>query len=156
MAVAASPVDVTSSPARTQADLAGSGADVLAGDNAWISRTDGVNAWDGSLTRRVTLFDVETTTSPAAVGTSAPDEMYGGDGNVHLHGQGGNEVTLEGNAGDDVIEGNHGDDLVVGGPGNDDLIGGGSANDGVLDGDRDPSGLLDGRDTIIGDTDTPG
>ncbi|MCW2965427.1 MAG: hypothetical protein JWO17_2679 [Actinomycetia bacterium] len=136
-----------------------SGGDVMIGDNGSIART--VNAggtdWvrdsfgfgaDGIARRTVTLFDVGTTTSTPAAGTSGDDYLYGDAARDVQYGQGGNDV-IHGGAGDDYAEGNAGGDQMFGEDGNDDLVGG-SKEAGRLDtGDVISGGA--GYDVVAGD-----
>jgi Ca2+-binding RTX toxin-like protein len=131
-------------------------SDVIAGDNARVSRTQHPisGAWvqhsyDGAYQRSVTLFDVAKPGLPAP-DVAGSDRLYGDDGNDVVNGQGEND-TAHGGAGDDVVEGNDGADRVSGGAGSDDIIGGGSAGDGVLDNSRTAAGLRDEGDTLYGD-----
>jgi len=109
--------------------------DVMAGDNAQITRPDGTNP-DGSVKRSVTLYDLGCDVDNEA----GNDIMSGGHGNDDMYGGGEND-TMHGNAGDDYLEGNCADDEMYGDAGQDDLIGGTSQNAG---------GVPDGGDTMYG------
>lgn len=119
------------------------GVDWIAGDNAWISR----NVPSGA-PALIVLFDVGTTASTPAPGTSGPDTIFGDALGDQIFGQGASD-TIEGNDGDDYIEGNDGNDTLSGNGGADDIVGGGSANDGVIDADRIGDGLSDVGETLI-------
>ena len=135
------------------------GADVMIGDNGSIARSVNVGGtdWvrddfgfgsDGIVRRTVTLFDVATTSSTPAAGTSGDDYLYGDAARDIQYGQGGNDV-IHGGAGDDYAEGNAGGDQIFGEEGNDDLVGG-SKDAGRIDtGDVISGGP--GYDVIAGD-----
>jgi len=116
----------------------GSGRDVIAGDNAVLTRTS------------IVLLDVATTTSSPDATAFGDDVLSGAADDDRIFGQGGAD-RIDGGAGDDAIEGNVGADTVFGGPGHDDVLGGGSANDGVIAPASDPTGLLDTGDRLFGD-----
>ncbi|MEN3272149.1 MAG: hypothetical protein V7636_910, partial [Actinomycetota bacterium] len=134
-------------------------ADVVAGDNATITRPlDALGHWihdnrsagaSDIVRRSVTLYDVATTTSTPAAGSSDGDAIDGNDGADQLFGQGGND-TVNGGNDDDYVEGNAGADTLNGNAGRDDIIGGGSASNGVISPISDGNTLLDGADTIHG------
>lgn len=138
----------------------GTGDDVIAGDNARLDRTAN-RRLDGTLSRWVTLFDVQTGGSNGITGVGAGDVITGGDGRDLVFGQAGNDQISAG-AGDDYAEGNSGEDSIDGDAGQDDLLGGASAANGVvisLVGDRllatpsgttdsSAAGVTDGNDTI--------
>jgi Ca2+-binding RTX toxin-like protein len=134
-------------------------ADVIAGDNATITRTlDAAGQWihdnrslgaTDIVRRAVKLYDVATTTSTPAAGTSDGDTITGDDGADQIFGQGGDD-TISGGGDDDYVEGNAGNDTLSGNLGRDDVIGGGSANDGVISATSVGDTLLDGSDTIHG------
>ncbi|MEY2396839.1 MAG: hypothetical protein QOJ00_13 [Actinomycetota bacterium] len=140
------PADLSSC---TPSSNSGGASDVIAGDNARIRSSGATNAFDGSLTRSVRLFDVETTAAAADPNVRDMDTVFAGDGNDLVFGQGAND-TLNGDAGDDVIEGNSGADTINGGAGQDDIVGGSSTADGLVAGGAAPTGLADGTDTIHG------
>lgn len=104
--------------------LSGGGhADVIAGDNAIVTRvapfaplTDrpGMTAL-----RSITLLDLGT----SAAGTFGDDQVTGGEDVDVLLGQSGND-DLKGNGGDDYLEGGQHADLLEGNGGEDDLVGG--------------------------------
>ena len=148
--------------------------DVLTGDNAsivrplqdgqWITETFSLEA-NGIVQRRITLYDVATTTFQPAAETSGDDVLRGEDDRDLLYGQGAND-TLYGGTGDDWLEGNAANDTMLGEAGQDDLIGGSyrttsddplSAVDGRLDGDDQMAGgdtineLTDDFDVLLGD-----
>ena len=110
--------------------------DVIAGDNALITRPGGDRV-DGAHIRNVTLYDLASTD----LSLYGDDTISGDQGNDRIFGQNGND-TLHGNDGDDSIEGNQGNDAVFGDAGQDDLIGGTSQGGG---------GVPDGNDCIQGD-----
>jgi len=126
----------------------GLGHDVLAGDNAsitrplageqWIVNTFSANAVD-VVQRIVELFDVATTDNTPDAGTSGGDEMHGEDGVDILYGQGG-EDEIHGGAGDDYMEGNAASDLIGGDGGDDDMLGGTGPTT-----SNDPATALPGR-----------
>ncbi len=122
------------------------GDDLIAGDNAKLDLSGATGVF--------TLFDVETTSTPAPAGSGAGDVLSGGADDDAIYGQQGND-GLFGDGGDDIVEGNSGADTISGGADQDDLLGGGSALDGVLDDDRawtvGAVGLADDNDTIDGD-----
>lgn len=138
------------------ADILRGGADhdVILGDNAYVGRPGGINAFNLSVKREIRLYDVEHVAGPVVSVDVHGDEtqMDGGDGDDLIFGQGGNDL-VEGAAGHDYGEGNSGADVVKGGVGGDDLVGGSSAHDGVFDLDRDGTGTLDESDTIYGELD---
>lgn len=141
------------------------GQDVIAGDNAEVTRVVDGTAWGvdpitGGHARAVSLYD--RTRPPEAGGgdvglpaVSGDDILIGDGGSDRLFGQGGDDL-LRGNDGDDLLEGNQGDDWLEGNDGDDDLIGGSSCADGELTcaGDDDGSDLLYGgadQDVLAGD-----
>lgn len=140
----------------------GTGDDVIAGDNARLDRTANTRL-DGTLSRWVTLFDVQTGGSSGVSGVGAGDVITGGDGRDLIFGQAGNDQVSAG-TGDDYVEGDSGDDSINGDAGQDDLLGGASAANGVVinlvvdrlltspNGTTDSSaaGVTDGNDTIDG------
>lgn len=111
------------------------GHDVMVGDNAQITRPGGINAYDGSSVRTVTLLNIDV---PDAT-LSGPDVIDGGDGNDRAFGQGGSD-TIYGRANDDYLEGNAAVDTIYGGAGQDDIVGG-----------SDSPGRQDGADNLWGD-----
>lgn len=128
--------------------------DVIAGDNARIIRPlDGagkwqVNAFNNSVRRTVTLYDVGVMGQPTIpAGVSGPEDIYGQGGDDLIYGQGGDD-HIWGGSGDDYAEGNAGMDMVEGEAGNDDLLGGtGRINS---DGSKGADGRIDGGDTLRG------
>jgi Ca2+-binding RTX toxin-like protein len=138
--------------------------DVMAGDNARISRRVIGNQWvtepnTGNAVRDVVLFDVENVGDepPVDPATNGMDTMYGEGEEDMLFGQGADD-ELHGGDDFDYMEGNHGSDTMYGDAGEDDMTGGGSADDGVIDANRIGNGLLDGEDEMYGDDgdgDTP-
>jgi Ca2+-binding RTX toxin-like protein len=135
------------------------GGDVMIGDNGAIARTANAAGtdWvrddfgfggDGIVRRTVSLYDVATTTSTPAAGTSGDDYLYGDAGRDVLYGQGGNDV-IHGGAGDDYAEGNAGGDQIFGDDGNDDLVGGSKEANRLDTGDVISGGA--GFDVIAGD-----
>ena len=135
--------------------------DVMAGDNASVTRPGGTDAYDGAVKRSVDLLDLFT--DPA--GIAGADVMSGGEGPDRMFGGGVGETLMHGNGGDDYLEGNGGGDTVYGDAGQDDVIGGTSQNDvsgsvftgrDVAPGGNPPSGpkggtVPDGADTLYGD-----
>jgi Ca2+-binding RTX toxin-like protein len=122
----------------------GDGEDWITGDNALVDRNIPIGA-----PAPIRLFDVATTTSPAAAGTGGGEVLItGGDGPDWIFGQTGDD-TIHGDAGTDYIEGNDGIDEIHGGGDDDDIVGGGSANDGLIDADRVGDGLLDDGEQIV-------
>lgn len=115
--------------------------DVMAGDNATITRPGGVNPADGSVLRIVVLHNLAFGNSNTNL--AGPDVMHGNSGNDQMYGQGENDL-MHGNDGDDYMEGNGGDDVMHGDEGQDDLIGGSAQEQG---------GTQDGSDTIYGGSD---
>lgn len=126
------------------------GADVIAGDNARLDQ-DTTPAVPG-VPAAVRLFDLATSGTDAAAGTSGVDTIDSGDGDDDVFGQGGNDIVTTGD-GADYVEGGAGDDTVHGGAGVDALVGGGSTLDGIIDPVRSGQGLRDGSDTLTGDGD---
>ncbi len=124
--------------------------DVLTGDNAAIARPLScgrwqVNAFNLSIVRNVTLFEVSTVGGSVTLGRD--DRLHGEGGDDLLYGQGGDDA-LFGGAGDDYLEGNADRDTLAGGDGNDDLVGGtGRIN---ADGPSGTPGRLDDDDMISG------
>jgi|GEM_PF-2292937 len=119
----------------------GSGFDVMAGDNALITRTLVGGAWvlntyDGSTKREPRiLLDID---HPRTADVAGPDEMNGNGANDLLFGQGDRDL-IHGNDGDDFMEGNADVDDLFGDAGQDDMIGG-TVQAGVTD---------DGADDIV-------
>ncbi len=140
--------------------------DVMAGDNASITRPGGTDAYDGAVKRSVDLRDLFTDPN----GIAGADVMSGGDGPDRMFGGGVGETLMHGDAGDDYLEGNGGGDTAYGDAGQDDLIGGTSQNDAagsvftgrhVAPGGNPPTGPIggtvpDGADTLYGDDGTGG
>ena len=144
----------------TAAGIAANDFDYIAGDNAAILRpTQPSGLWfldDLSadrltldiVRRRVQLFDVATTSSTPAAGTSAGDFLFGGAQFDTIYGQGGND-ELTGQGGDDYLEGNAGGDRAWGNAGQDDLVGGTGRTDTGL-ASTAANGRLDGADFLFG------
>lgn len=140
----------------------GGNADVLAGDNAEITRPGG-NHPSGANKRDVTIDDLDfgagnLSGNDELSGEMAGDELYGGAEDDELWGfneTNGPSPSLDG---DDHLEGNDGSDDLFGNGGQDDLIGGTSAEAGPL-GDSggahpDVDDVLrggDGHDVMTGD-----
>jgi VCBS repeat-containing protein len=80
-------------------------------------------------------------------GTSADDDLRGGDGADTLRGFGGDDV-LQGLGGDDTLDGGAGRDVLIGGPGRDQLIGGANADLFVIPA-RNGGDPADGPDDIV-------
>jgi VCBS repeat-containing protein len=82
-------------------------------------------------------------------GTSANDQLIGGDGHDQLYGKGGDDL-LDGGAGNDSLSGDAGDDHLIGGAGDDQLVGGGGRD--TLEGGDGDDRLLgkDGGDLLDG------
>src|SRR5262249_10828556 len=99
--------------------------------------------------RRVRIWDVATTTTPAPAGTSGNDTVDGQDAHDRIYGQGGGD-DLKGGLNDDFVFGNAGADTIHGGDGQDDLIGGTGRSDSAT-----PATAVDGRlddgDVILGE-----
>ena len=135
--------------------------DVMAGDNASVTRPGGTDAYDGAVKRSVDLLDLFTDPT----GIAGADVMSGGAGPDRMFGGGVGETLMHGNGGDDYMEGNGGGDTAYGDAGQDDLIGGTSQNDEsgsvftgrhVAPGGNPPAGpkggtVPDGADTLYGD-----
>jgi hypothetical protein len=120
----------------------GSDQDVMAGDNAAVTRPGGSEI-DGTTIRSVTLHDLSSGNSDQP--HSGQDDMQGDEGNDDMYG-GGEADTINGNAGDDLIEGNGSSDTLLGDAGQDDIIGGTSQGSG---------GQPDAADTIYGGSNEP-
>lgn len=138
----------------------GSGADVIAGDNADVSTGPAGTGTDTTLGRGfvnghlIALADLGY--APAA-GTSGGDDLHGGDGTDVVYGQGGDD-TITGDASDDYAEGGPGVDTISGGAGADDLVGGSSTVDhtsgGLPVGQPDTGDVIgggDAEDVVLGD-----
>jgi Ca2+-binding RTX toxin-like protein len=132
----------------------GSGQDLMAGDNARITRNG---------PREIVLYDVPflNVVVEASVsgddemnGDADPDVMYGQSGNDLMHGNGSDDY-MEGNAGADEMYGDAGEDDVIGGSGQDNGDGGFRRLENVVDenvggvGDELHGG--DGHDVMTGD-----
>lgn len=149
----------------------GAGYDVIAGDNAMVTRTvlngklarcpansvvgqrvlEGgtwvKNSFNGGVQHEPTrLLDTDSIDSAVVNGN---DTLSGGEADDILYGQGGND-TLLGETGDDYSEGNAGSDTLSGGDGRDDLIGG-SAAERLADELGDQIRGDAGEDVIVGD-----
>ncbi len=141
----------------------GQGHDVIAGDNADITRTGG-GTCDGYVCntfrnpdvqnvviRRVRIWDVaETAFTPVAT-ASGNDTVDGEDGHDRIYGQGGGD-NLKGGLNDDLVFGNAGADTIFGGAGQDDLVGGTGRTDSATPGSA-TDGRLDAGDLIQGEAD---
>ena len=98
-----------------------------------------------------------TTTGPdTLIGTSAHEEIKGGNGSDHLYGRGGFDRLLggegydylDGGEGVDYLDGGSGNDTLVGGTGNDTLTGGIGADKFVFNVGPNSSGYAGGLDKI--------
>ncbi|MFN2539359.1 MAG: hypothetical protein ABR549_14590 [Mycobacteriales bacterium] len=122
--------------------------DVIAGDNALITRTGGNFAEDPtSQARSVTLYDVDTTDTDLYGG----DNVQAGEDNDRVYGQSGDD-TVSGGSGKDRLFGNQDVDTMHGDDG-DDLMLGGSGGNGAQD-KGDTMFGDNGVDTIVGDNGT--
>lgn len=138
----------------------GDGADVMAGDNAVVTRIEPFSALTdrpGMAERRnLALLDLGS----SSAGTFGADTVTGDEGVDVIFGQSGDDV-LKGNEGDDYAEGGQDADLVEGNGGADDLVGGSHvqlAIDGsdaeTATGQPDVADQLfggDGSDLLLGD-----
>ncbi len=151
----------------------GDDRDLIFGDGAHLSRTDGINdnldprfaSLSGTTLYGTSLadegdalvatganIDAEGNASWSdwtidqrhSVATDGDDDIMGGAASDKIFGGLGND-TLAGNDGDDYIEGNGGGDVIFGGAGQDDLIGGSSSLYGLTASER-----ADGSDVIFG------
>lgn len=133
--------------------------DVVMGDNSTVFRSatgtlgDPWTHYDNAGTdvlvvqRYLRLYDVATTTSSPAGGSSGPDTLYGEDDDDLMYGQGADD-DMFGGGGDDYMEGNASADYMEGNDDQDDMIGGtGIIND---DPPTGTDGRLDGGDTMLG------
>ncbi|MBI2919206.1 MAG: calcium-binding protein, partial [Chloroflexi bacterium] len=135
----------------------GNGHDVIAGDNATITRPGGTNPFDGSLKRIITLLDVNSTDADLfgndqITGGAGNDILYGGAGNDTIYGDSqlvGGVITPVANGGDDIIQGNAGNDTIYGEAGQDDIVGG-TGRTKSDDPTTAMNGRLDGNDIIYG------
>ena len=138
----------------------GPGGDVVAGDNANITRTVSADPtkWEYDFAqlaakRTVTLLDREKTVAQL-VAVSGGDAIRTGLGNDIAFGEGGDDI-IDGEDGNDVLVGNQGHEEIYGGDGQDDLVGGSVANAGVASTGRpDVGDILDGgpnEDVLAGD-----
>ena len=132
----------------------GAGSDVIAGDNAVLSRTgipsDLVRGRGFLDDHAIELLDLGT--APAA-GTSGADTINGGDASDVVLAQGGTD-TVHGDGGDDLLEGGPARDVVSGDLGQDDVVGGSSAGQDAGTGQPDVDDLLSGgsgADVVAGD-----
>ena len=145
----------------------GPGHDVIAGDNAAITRFGTPGSWTadnlvdrparrddvlGMIRRRVSLFDVATTAAPTAdAGASGADNILGEGGRDIAYGQGGAD-EMQGGELDDYLEGGAGNDHIYGQSGQDDVIGGTGRS--VSDSPATAAnGRLDGAESLFGDDD---
>ena len=134
----------------------GQGHDVIAGDNADITRAAGSDCPAGFsqgyncntfrvsdasdvVIRRIQIWDVDTTATDPPAGTSGGDTIGGQDAHDRMYGQGGDD-SIEGGGADDFAFGNAGRDTINGGTGQDDLVGGTGRTDSAT-----PSSATDGR-----------
>jgi Ca2+-binding RTX toxin-like protein len=128
----------------------GSGADLLTGDNAIVTRIAPfapLTDRDGMTERRnLTLLDLGSSTG----GTFGNDTLTGDAGVDVLFGQSGADV-LKGNGGDDYAEGGQDADLVEGNGGADDLVGGSHVELGIDGTDAETAtGQPDAADQLFG------
>ncbi|MBW3588220.1 MAG: hypothetical protein KY429_02250 [Actinobacteria bacterium] len=148
----------------------GSGADVMAGDNARILRTidpdNGlwqINSFNGNYVRTLQLFDIEIEGQPAVdAAVHGPDVMWGNSNDDIMRGQG-DKDEMHGGAGDDFMFGNHDSDTMFGDGEDDDMLGGSPVEahldagdfmygDTNADGSSLPPGVTtDGDDVMLGD-----
>ncbi len=137
----------------------GIGNDVIAGDNAIITRIAPVYV----LGRRVELLDADPAIGGADTieGDADRDAAFGEVGDDVISGDQGVNGPFLGVGLLDYLEGDNGNDTIAGEEGNDDIVGGNSAQDGIIDADRIGTGLPDtgetrldggpGQDWIAGD-----
>jgi Ca2+-binding RTX toxin-like protein len=138
--------------------LGGSGgADLIAGDNAVVTRVIDASGRQWALDtvtqgpeRHVVLLDPNA--APNA-GLGGADTITGGDGLDRIHGELGGD-SIHGDEAPDAIDGNAGDDHLFGGGEPDDLSGG--EGDDTLDGDSGDDRLSGGAgdDTLGGNADS--
>jgi Ca2+-binding RTX toxin-like protein len=130
------------------------GNDVIAGDNAIVTKTLGNAAGDPILQgfpvrqRTFTLLDLGTSSD----GTFGDDAVNGGDGTDVLFGQSGAD-TVHGNDGDDYLEGNQSGDHLFGDAGQDDILGGSSKIASGTAAEQSAVGQPDAGDDIRGGAD---
>ena len=127
----------------------GTGQDVVAGDNARVTRTGTahpITAGRGLLTPRAIDLADESAGSPA--GVAGGDYIESGDGTDLVFAQRGNDQVSLGEAAD-YGEGGPGVDDVHGDAGNDDIVGGSFTP--VIDAQPNSTGQPDGGDTLAGD-----
>jgi Ca2+-binding RTX toxin-like protein len=125
--------------------------DFMVGDNALITRPGGVTTFDGAVIRLLILLDIDSPDPSLSGG----DQMFGGDGNDRMWGQGAGD-SMHGGAGDDFMQGNAAADTIYGDVGQDDITGGSDASartDGAdeLHGGDGQSELAGDFDVIVGD-----
>ena len=127
----------------------GVGQDVIAGDNARVTRTGvGHPLMTGRGLRRTRAVDLADEGLGTPAGVSGGDVILGGDDTDLVFGQRGNDdISLGGES--DYGEGGPGVDLVHGDAGDDDVVGG-SFTPGV-DASVKPEGQPDGGDVLAGD-----
>ena len=149
----ADPDGTNAAPDAGELEMEGNGAeDVMAGDNAIMTRVADGDAWavdpvTGGHLRDVTLLDTEKGAA-ALDPVSGPDLMSGNAGDDRMFGEGGND-RMRGNAQQDLVEGNQDSDWLEGNGDEDDLIGGSSAPN-----QRDTGDILHGgadADVLAGD-----
>ena len=143
----------------------GDDQDVMAGDNASISRPGGIQT-DGTITRTVLLYDLNTASGDSTIagmdtmdGDGDNDDMYGGGENDTMHGNAGQDYmrggadndTMRGNAhndemygdsGNDIMQGNENDDTMRGNTGDDYMEGNGGVD--TMYGDADQDDMIGG------------
>ncbi len=135
----------------------GVGQDVIAGDNARVSRTGSAHPLVAGRVMSPRAIDLADEGSGNPAGTSGGDDLRGGDGNDVVLGQRGNDLVSLGNDAD-YGEGGPDVDTVNGDAGDDDIVGGsftpvtGAALTSV--GQPDASDTLagdEGQDVVLGD-----
>lgn len=133
--------------------MRGDGAqDVMAGDNASITRRSAGASWlvdniTGGIARDVQLLDTEKR-GAALLPVGGADLIAGNAGNDRLYGESDSD-TLRGNDGEDYAEGNQAPDWIEGNGSQDDLIGGSSVAGQPDDGDYLHGGAA--ADVMTGD-----
>ncbi|TEU16732.1 MAG: PKD domain-containing protein, partial [Anaerolineales bacterium] len=127
------------------------GFDVMAGDNAIITRTLVSGQWisntyNGGIQHEPRiLLDID---SPDTALVSGGDSMFGDENDDLMYGQGGDD-DMHGGGDDDFMEGNADSDDMYGDAGQDDMIGG-TVQAGLGDDGDDMYGG-DGADVMLGD-----
>jgi Ca2+-binding RTX toxin-like protein len=141
----------------TSRSMAGTGPDILWGDNEATDSEYGPNSSPGG--------DIITAGGDIAwmYGGGDQDLMAGGPEADHIYGEDGDEVLITGGAGDDLIVGGAGADNIRGGDGNDtihgedndDFLRGGNGDDTINGGNGDDClDGGDGTDTLNGNAGT--